>query len=157
MVKHKTCSNCGTSSDSSRFKGRQCFPCINLKQRHYREKTANSSTRSYEKTLKGYIMRTYRNMTSRIRGILKKKAHLYEGKSILTKDEFYDWSLNSKDFLNLMDKYKESGYDLKLAPSIDRIDSSLGYDLGNIQWVTFSENSSRGAYSKHEKENNDGK
>lgn len=157
MVKYKNCSNCETPLDSIPFKGGQCLPCVNLKQREYRQKTSNLSTKVYEKTLKGYLVRTYRNMTSRVRGILKKKAHLYEGKSILTKDEFYEWSLSSKEFHDLMVRYEDSGYDLKLAPSIDRIDSSLGYTLGNIQWVTFSENSRGGAQSKHEKEKYDGK
>lgn len=81
MVKHKNCSNCETPLDSTPFKGGQCLPCVNLKQRKYRQKTSNLSTKVYEKTLKGYIVRTYRNTTSRVRGILKKKAHLYEGKA----------------------------------------------------------------------------
>ena len=157
MAKHKNCSNCETPLDSIQSKGGQCLPCVNLKQRMYRQKTSNLSTKVYEKTLKGYLVRTYRNMTSRVRGILKKKAHLYEGKSILTKDEFYEWSLSSKEFHDLMARYEDSDYDLKLAPSIDRIDSSLGYTLGNIQWITFSENSRKGAHNKHEKEKYNGK
>jgi hypothetical protein len=33
--------------------------------------------KKYEKTPKGYLMRTYRNMKSRVLGIQHKKAHIY--------------------------------------------------------------------------------
>lgn len=102
----------------------------------------------YEKSEKGYLMRAYVNMRSRINGIQKSKHHLYKGKSLLTKQEFYAW-VKSSNFLDLFKIYVSSDYDMKLAPSVDRIDSGLGYEIGNIRWITHSENSSLGGINRH--------
>ena len=103
----------------------------------------------YEKTHKGFVMRLYRNMKSRVEGVQEKKSHLYKGRSLLPKDEFYSWALNDKDFLQLFENYTVSGYQRRLAPSVDRIDSKKGYSLDNMEFVTMSENSRRGAMAKH--------
>ena len=88
-------------------------------------------------------MRTYRNMLSRVRGIQKKKAHLYQGLPILPKDEFYKWSINNADFLRLYKDWMASNNERKICPSINRIDSTKGYLLGNMEWITHSDNSKR--------------
>ena len=113
----------------------------NKKQREYRDKNNNLCTKHYEKTKQGFLMRVFRNMKSRVTGVQKKKYHLYDGiKIIFTKEEFYKWSLNNNDFHSLFDKWKQSNYDRKLAPSADRINSDLHYSFDNIRWVTNSEN-----------------
>lgn len=137
----KLCSSCGDEFTKYQVHGRVCRPCKNRKQREYRESNQNSCTKVYEKTLDGYLMRTYRNMLSRVTGVLKKKAHLYEGKDILDKDHFYHWS-KSSNFPSLLKAYQESGWEPRMAPSIDRKDPELGYVDGNIRWITHSENSS---------------
>lgn len=105
-------------------------------------------SKEYEKTEKGYLVRTYRNMLSRVKGVQKEKAHLYEGLEILDKKDFYDFSKKDSTFINLLSAYKCSGYDMKLAPSIDRINSYKGYVIGNIRWITHSENSAIGSVSE---------
>lgn len=115
-------------------------------QREYRKANNNKQTKAYEKTKKGFLMRLYRNMKSRVEGVQKHKFHLYEGKSLdITKDDFYIWGLSSSSFNYLWDCYVASDYNRKLAPSVDRIDSEKGYCFENIEWVTHSENSARGA------------
>jgi len=76
---------------------------------------------------------------------------LYLGKSLLARDVFYDWAFNSKEFHILFKTWKDSGYDRKLTPTVDRIDSRYGYSLDNMEWITHSENSSRGSLSRHNK------
>lgn len=155
---YKLCKHCGEEKPLSEFvrvktrsgRGGMCKVCKNLKQVSYREKTENVHSKQYEKTLNGYLMRTYRNMLSRVTGVLKTKEHLYKGLEILKREEFYKWSLES-NYPYLLQAYEASGYDMKLAPSIDREDSSLGYVIGNIRWVTHSENSRDGANSKRRK------
>ena len=120
-------------------------------QREYRLRTNNASTKRYEKTPKGYLMRKYRNMQSRVTGVQKKKAHLYEGLPILDRDVFYKWALSNSSFWKLFNKYESSGYDRKLAPTVNRIDSDQGYILGNMRWLTHSENSRLGSYSRFSK------
>lgn len=118
------------------------------KQREYRIKNGNSCTRKYEKTHKGFLVRLYRNMLSRISGVQKKNIHLYSGLEILPKAEFYNWALNNPAFLELYKGYEASNYERKLAPSVDRINSKQGYYIANMEFVTMSENSRRGSISK---------
>lgn len=103
----------------------------------------------YEKTKNGFLMRLYRNMKSRIEGVQWQKHHLYAGKYLLPRDEFYEWALASPKFHELFAAYEASGYERRLAPSADRVDSALGYETDNLEWTTHSENSRRGCHSKH--------
>lgn len=120
----------------------------NRLQRENRKRNGNISTHKYEKTPRGFLMRLYRNMDSRINGVQKKKWHLYKGKDILPKEDFYKWALNSVDFYCLFADWYRSGYDQKLTPSVDRIDSSKGYTVDNMRWLTHSQNSRLGGKSK---------
>jgi hypothetical protein len=150
MNKFKKCTKCQADKLLSAFGVKNsnpdgleyhCKDCYNTKQRDKRSKMNNHTTKKYEKTLKGKLVRTYRNMLSRVRGILKNKSHLYEGLEILDKECFYEWSLNNQEYLDLFKNWVEADYDLKLSPSIDRINPLLGYTLDNIRWVTFEFNS----------------
>lgn len=140
----KVCSACGIEQPRDQFPsghGRRCLKCRNAKQRLTRSKNRNSYTFKYEKSPSGFLMRTYRNMESRVTGVQKEKAHLYLGLSILPREQFYLWARNNVDFWRLYRTWVASGYDRKLTPSINRIDPDQGYDLGNIEWLTHSLNS----------------
>jgi hypothetical protein len=136
----------------------------NKEKRRLRNKKYNDSVKgkaknketitAYTKTVKGFVMRLYRNMKNRVTGVNKSRTHLYLGKDLLPLEEFYTFAFGSALFYQLFGAYKESGWDRKLAPSIDRIDSSKGYTLDNMEWVTMSENSRRGANSRHGKTSN---
>lgn len=117
-------------------------------QRAYRERTKNSCTNKYEKTVNGFLMRKYRNMQSRVSGVQKLKSHLYKDLYLLPRNEFYAWANWNKEFWNLYNKWVESNYNRKLCPTVDRIDSNKGYLLENMRWVTHSENSRLGAMNK---------
>ena len=112
----------------------------NEKQKLYRAKTNNSTTKKYEKTFNGFVMRMYRNMQSRITGVQTKKSHLYLGKELMSKDEFYSIAKNSDKLKALFTEWELSCYSRRLAPSIDRIDSSKGYTFDNVRFVQFHEN-----------------
>lgn len=131
-----------------RVGGKRCFECALAAQRVRRKKQGDHATKRYEKTTAGFLMRLYRNMKSRVTGVQKAKFHLYEGKELLAKQGFYEWAESCPEFLTLYAAYEASGFDRKLAPSVDRIDSSKGYILGNMEWVTMAENSRRGVESK---------
>ena len=122
---------------------------FNSYQREYRKRTSNKNTRKYEKTISGFLMRTYRNMQSRVLGIQKSKAYLYENKELLPRETFYKWSRENSDFIKLFKDWESSQYSRKLTPSIDRIDSSLGYEVNNMQWITHSENSRKASIFRH--------
>lgn len=121
-------------------------------QRVRRAATGNIYTRRYEKTVNGFLMRAYRNMISRARGIQKQKAHLYVGCSVLPRDQFYAWAKANNEFQRLWREWEEATHDQKLTPSVDRIDSAGSYQLHNMRWITHSENSRLGATSRFRKE-----
>lgn len=116
--------------------------------REYRKRTNNSATKRYEKTKNGFLMRCYRNMKSRVSGVQTTKYHLYKNKYLLPRESFYEWAKSSDDFHRLFDRWKAAGYNRKLTPSVNRIDPSLGYEVGNMEWITHSENSRLGGYWK---------
>ena len=118
------------------------------RQRVYRINNDNACTKKYEKTKNGFLMRMYRNMKSRVTGVQKQKAHLYLGKYLLDKDVFYEWAINQVEFHRLFKNYEDSDYDRKLSPTVDRINSSIGYVIENMEFVTHSENSRRGGLVK---------
>ena len=96
-------------------------------------------------------MRAYRNMQSRITGVQWRKAHLYAGKQLLPRDHFYEWAYGDQQFHMLFAIWQASGYNRKLTPSVDRVNSALGYSLDNMRWVTHSENSRGGSRSRFAK------
>lgn len=158
-----TCSFCNETKDDGLFTKNKkikrgfnlcCRSCTNEKQRLSRKSNDNQDTLKYEKTKRGHLVRTYRNMLSRVTGVLKKKAHLYEGLEILDKESFYQWSLSDDMFNQIFDEWVISDYNRKLTPSIDRIDPCLGYIDDNIRWLTHSENSKLGAENQQRSKRN---
>ena len=118
------------------------------RQRESRSANGNLYTKRYEKTPRGFLMRAYRNMKSRVTGVQKLKFHLYEGKSLLSKEAFMGWALDHPIFKELFDTWTQAGYERRLTPSVDRISSAEGYELVNMEWVIQSINSSRGSISR---------
>lgn len=107
----------------------------NLTEAHKR-----ACTKYERKSKKGFLMRAYRNMQSRVTGVQSKKHHLYEGKELLSREDFYRWSLADPDFNRLFDAWLAEGHPRRTCPSIDRENAALGYSFGNIRWITFSAN-----------------
>lgn len=120
-------------------------------QRAYRLKNGNACTKKYEKSPKGFLMRAYRNMKSRVEGVQWRKAHLYEGLKLMSREEFYQWAWDNPEFWRLYKQWVQSGYARRLSPSINRIDSYKGYTLDNVEWLTHSVNSSLGGSSPKRK------
>jgi hypothetical protein len=135
----KVCSRCG--GESLRKQGRVCHVCRNLDQQERRRLNGNIHTKHYEKTPNGFLMRAYRNMESRVTGVQKERAHLYQGLNLLPRESFYIWAKDNPDFWRLYRHWVASGYDRKLTPSVNRIDPDKGYELDNIEWLTHSVNS----------------
>lgn len=67
--------------------------------------------------------------------------HLYVGKPIMPKDVFLSWAKNHPDFLTMYKRWVSCDFDRKLTPVVNRLLSSGGYTLDNVEWVTNSQNS----------------
>ena len=90
----------------------------------------------------GYLEASYSRMKMRVEG--KKphpSAHVWIGKPICTREEFYRWALNDPAFQKVWEN--RANEDVRIRPSIDRIDGSGGYTIGNMRWITVSENSKK--------------
>lgn len=130
------------SPEGLRLRGSLCRKCFLDRNREYWSGNKDIWL-SYERGLDGFLMRKYRNMLSRVRGVTKAKNHLYLGLEICPKKDFYDWSKNNLDFLRMFKDYTDSGYSRVLCPSVDRVNPLRGYTFDNMEWVTFSENCRR--------------
>lgn len=109
----------------------------------------NEIVKRYKRTLKGMILDRFKEMRCRVEGKRPKGKHRYEGLPICEKEDFLNWSLSSLELLNLYNQWVKSDYKRSLSPSVDRINSSDGYLLNNIRWITQSENSSLGGKNKN--------
>lgn len=108
---------------------------INRKQESARLKSWRTGT------INGFLCFVYSNMRNRIKGVTgHPMPHLWKGKCLLSKEAFYKWAKQDFDFIKLFNDWQEQGRDRLVVPSIDRIDSDKGYELGNMRWVTFQEN-----------------
>jgi len=149
-LSEKLCRRCLVVQPISQFMSRKhdtadgyvnhCLSCRNARQRESRRLNGNATTKKYEKTKRGFLMRLYRNMKSRVVGVQKKCLHLYEGLEILPREDFYQWAMGNPIFHALFLEYEKSGYEQRLAPGVDRIDPEKGYTLDNMEIVTLSEN-----------------
>jgi len=161
------CSICGVQYIPQNWRSKICgaYVCHRKQRNNWRKKNAeriNKEVREkyklsshkknyahkYEKTKRGFLVRKYRNMKSRTLGIQKLKSHLYKGISLLPKGDFYWWAWNSEEYKTQFKTWEDSKYNRKLCPTVNRINSSKGYQLDNMEWVTHSENSRLGALSK---------
>ena len=115
------------SPDGLRYKCRECRKIC--------------ATEKY-RTLEGRIIKAYKHMSNRVRG-KGSSPKLYEGLEICTKDEFTKWALQDRNYKVLLESWEKQGYPLTLTPTVDRIDSKRGYSLGNIQWLSYSDNASK--------------
>jgi hypothetical protein len=115
------------------------------------KKLAHKSSRGWNRfcsnhegkvTITGFLSKRYSIMKRRIDGKSDHNRGNWKGKAILPRDAFYSWAKNHPVFLSLYKQWFTSNFDIKLTPSINRLNSSKGYTLDNMEWMTNSQNSS---------------
>jgi len=89
------------------------------------------------KTLKGLVGKIYEKQK---RNSNKRKQPLPE----YTLIQLRAWVYNQPNFFELYHVWVESGYDVDLVPSIDRVKPKLGYILSNLQVMTWADNNAKG-------------
>lgn len=88
------------------------------------------------RTIKGLIEKIYSSQKTNS----KKRGHTPPE---YTLKELKEWFDNEKEFKKMYDNWVSSGYILNLVPTVDRLDTEKGYNLKNIQLLTFQDNSER--------------
>ena len=104
--------------------------------------------------LRSFVSMKYSSVKKRCTNPNLKGAKYYYGLPLCSKEEFIEFAMESEELKVLFEEWVASAEDpkdrvYKLVPSIDRIYPNLGYTLNNMQWITHSENSRRGAMHKH--------
>lgn len=117
--------------------------CKECTKRYARERDTRAiDMKRYRTNPDRYLKHKYYMMKSRCLG--KTGHHSYDGRALLTEKEWQNFCLETQEeFMSLFVSWQNSGYQRKFAPSIDRIDNDRGYVLGNIQWLSQSENSAK--------------
>lgn len=104
--------------------------------------------RLYRKTHKG----CYKNWLTKTYGRMKRdNKNKFNLDLPFSKEEFSNW-VKTKNIYELLENYKNSGFNKNLNPSIDRIDDYKSYYLENLQLITWQENNLKGRLSKKNKE-----
>lgn len=96
----------------------------------------------YQKYKKAYI-REYRSFKGTVRRIFhdQKKLSKKRGQSVeYTRQELFSWINKNEEFHRLYGEWVESDYNRLSKPTIDRINSSKGYNFDNIQVLSWREN-----------------
>lgn len=76
----------------------------------------------------------------------------YVGKEVMSKNEWLSFIQASRISLEPMfELWKKNGFKRNESPSIDRIDSTKGYVIGNCRWLAQGQNSSLGGKSYSDK------
>jgi hypothetical protein len=94
-------------------------------------------------TISSFLSKKYSNMKQRVEGKFAhtmKRSTAYVGLPILAREDFYAWAKSAPEFLALYKQWVMCNFDLRLTPVVNRIDSSQGYIVGNMEWITNSQN-----------------
>ncbi len=116
--------------------------CKQCRNKNGRESSHIKINHTYE----GFLQRVWGNMCDRC-----KRLKTYKGKLNITKEQFIEWGLETlPEFCRSLGVTLEDGL-IGKGISIDKIDDSIGYKLGNLQWLTHTENNSKGNKGRFDK------
>lgn len=100
---------------------------------------AKQKERELAKTdIRAFINTRYDKIVDRCNG--NGKA-FYKDMDRMSREEFMETFVDDDNLHELHKRWRLKGYLRKDIPSIDRIDPKKGYILGNVRWLTLSENS----------------
>src|SRR3974390_1975749 len=104
--------------------------------------------RYYRRTLRGFLDQKYTAMSRRIRGKDKNCVSTVKGLSIIPRQLFLSWAYQQPELEILFKQYKKANWNFKLCPTIDRINTTKGYEFGNMRFITQSENAKGAALNR---------
>ena len=126
----KSCTMCNTIKNIKYFRKDEratdlltsrCNICLSLASKNSRRKKIGKLCQIYSSHKKSHIIR---------------KINKVE----YSRDELIDWAMSQQLYHTLHKEWEMSGYNKYMAPSVDRIDDYQGYNLVNIQLMTWGEN-----------------
>lgn len=157
MEKQKECFKCSEVKPLSEFykhsemadgtvnKCKACNKKDNVENWHKKrpEKVAYDRTR-HRYSIQRIFDHRYNGIKSRcVVGRSSGKHYRVTGTKFLSKKQWNTWcyeQTNFKKFMKIYNNWVASDFEEKLSPSIDRINNNGRYRVGNIQWLTKSQN-----------------
>jgi len=108
----------------------------NLRKAAVHRKRRPHYDRDYGRTQNGRAIKLFHAIGYRVR-----HNPYYKKLGInFNREQFLSWTQASSTYTRCFNKWARSGYQRELTPSIDRLNSSLGYNLRNIQMVPLQYN-----------------
>lgn len=132
------------SRQESLRKKANCRTCNLFKPIKSKDNCQNCWHKIKRKTQPDFFLRTrHTEITQRCTNINNERRDVYFGKKFCSREEFLNMFKEDSEFNRLFIEWKDSGYDNRFVPSVDRIDNSGDYTLDNIRFITHSENCSK--------------
>jgi len=66
------------------------------------------------------------------------------GMTLIDRESFIAWAGQSAVYAGLFESWQMAGFPMRLVPTVDRINYRQGYVVGNMQFLTHSENVLKG-------------
>jgi len=123
----KECASCKVAKSTI------CFHTDNSKKKDGLASRCKVCIKQGQRSIKNLYKRIHSNQVAHS----KTRGH---PRPAYTSKELGAWLDAQPLYKTLYTTYKNSSYDKKLVPSVDRIDPALPYVVGNIQLMSFSEN-----------------
>ena len=128
-----------------------------LPQKRWKEKNPEAVRRQQKKDnwklsydRRGRLTSTWAGIRTRCLGKgLPRTRHIYEGLVYCDRASFISWAIKDSAYHSLFASWEQSRYQRRLSPTIDRIDSSKGYELSNLQWLSRSENATKALQERY--------
>lgn len=140
-IQNKTCAHCHQVKSASAFSPNKRMKC------GLASWCKACSSRCFASYVRenpiGFLNQLYRKMKIRVDGSDPSQKKMYRGLPICTKDEFLEWARET-NFLELFAAWHKSGMQRRLVPSINRINNRKGYEIGNMEFLSLSDNSAAG-------------
>lgn len=124
----KICTKCGRKLDTNNFYDSNtiCNKCY------------NEICLAYVRTFGGRVRFMYKKMRERTR-----KSYYNLPGNLPSQQDFIDFASSSKKLKNLFRTWKRHNYLRAYAPTVDRINSNIGYEMSNLQFLSMRDNSAK--------------
>ena len=125
----KTCTKCNETKDLHEFPLQSTAPSGHKASC---KRCGVLYTQARQKSPEGLIKKIYHNQH-------KTCKRMGRAMPSYTEKELFAWAMQH-DLMKLWQTWTDSGHDVWLSPSVDRLDNTISYTLTNIQLVTWREN-----------------